>query len=683
MLLKAEIPMLVRVLLSFLLLLPALPCSGETSDTVTWSIGNEASAVDGIAGKGPVTFQWTFDRPVEHGVYLDGTPWVVWVDGLKLLEVSPAKQRLTVPTTGDATLNDAVVDATCINPLEDELPLDQRMGDGKGGGPWGDGTKVWDGAPTAVSIGDCIVTGRSRRNTRPANRRMLFTAIGACNIVGKAQQGHYRPPLRMPPELRAKLVTPAQVKVESLPTFEIEDPRDWEGNPVTLNLSQVASDVDADLLMNGPVGHLGVHSHIWYETANGILNHDVRGTDEGAYHRDTADRIAHCLHTAFDPDVDEAKRQRSLDKFIQNGLDYYYMHALGYPVWNGGGGHPNGIEGIITITGALLKDTQITDDMKYQRFSGAAVGKDDLVTDMLAGYQGAFTRSEALHIVTAAPWKSGTFKQRAVGKGALSLDDALIRLDFADPEHVLNVRDVPLISIADTENGSAISVGPDFHWPMHARNRATEARRSFRYLLGAVLRIDGDDRIRKVIDFRADADSPWTEKTWDAAKGQGGIVIVYPPVTAADRKKFGKATSFTTGLATKSEVQADSVALWESWPADSKERVLTTFFHTPTQDYLEIKLEDQFQWLPYYHLLDDPGSPGKKLYEESPTYQEVKRFVCMQRNFGQYFWAAFTQGPNVPNAPTIQALTRHYLLDDKMPDTFCIEYGANDSMWTD
>jgi len=657
------------------------------SDTVTWTIGNDQSVLDGGAAKGPITFTWKFNQPVQQGVYLDGTPWVQAKPGLELIAVDPAPKRETVPGVKDESLNNALIDGTCINPREHHLPLDRRMGDDSGEGPWQNGDGVWDGQPTPVKAGDVIVTARSRRDSRPAKRKMVFTAIGVCNIVNEPQTGHYRPPVRMPAELRAKLEMPKQVDAASLPSFNFDNPRDWSGKPVTLKLDHAVNvppdNVDADLLMNGPATHLGVHSHVWYETAGAMLNHDLRGRDDIGYHRNTADRIAQCLHTAFDPNVPLDKRQRSLNKFIQNGLDYYYMSALGYPVWNGGGGHPNGIEGFVTITGALVGDAQITEDMKYQRFSGAAVGQPDKVYDMLAGYPGSFARSEALYIVSPAPWQSGKFIQREIGNGADNLQECLIAYDFAREDHVINNRDVPFTKVEPVENGSAIFVSQSYHWPMHAENRATEATRSYRFLTGGVLRIDGDQQVRKIIDFQQSPGENWSTKTWPNAGGRGGVVIVHPALTAAEQSRFAGGGTFTTGLTTLSEIQTSPIVLWESWPADSEDRVRKNFFNSPSQDYLGIKVGDHFQWLPYYAILDDPGAPGQKLDAESATFRQVKQYAQMTRDQGQFAWDMFTSDPNVPDTPTIQALVMEYLLDDQPPEGFAKTYPPNDKMWTD
>lgn len=679
-------PRLFAVLLACLLGSPFANAILE-SDTVTWTIGNANSVIGGGASQGPVTFTWKFNQPVNQGVYLDGTPWVQAKPGLELISVSPSPRRETVPGVKNETWEDALVDGTCINPGEHELPLDRRMCDKSGEGPWQQGASVWDGQPTPVQAGDVIVTGLSRRESRPASRKMLFTAIGVCNIVPHNMTGHYRPPIRMPAELRAKLEMPKQVDVSSLPTFEINNPHNWSGQPVKLKLDHAVNvppdNVDADLLMNGPATHLGIHSHVWYETAGAMLNHNLSGRDDVGYHRNTADRIAQLLHTAFDPDVPLDKRQRSLNKFIQNGLDYYYMSALGYPVWNGGGGHPNGIEGFVTITGALLGNAQITDDMKYQRFSGAAVGQPDKVYDMLAGYPGSFARSEATYIVTPAPWQSGEFIQREIDDGADNLEETFIRYDFAKDDHVINNRDVPFTKAEPAEKGTALIISPSFHWPMHSENRATEARRSHRFLQNAVLRIDGDNTIRKVIAFQKTATENWSEKTWDAANGQGGVAIVYPPLSTSELQRFANGGTLTTGLATKSEVEADKVAIWESWPADSEDRVRKNFFTSPSQDYLGIKVGDHFQWLPYYMILDDPGAPGKKLYEESATFRQVKQFSQMLRDHGSFAWDTFVDDSNVPATPTIQALVVEYLLDGEIPTEFCVTYAPGDQMWTD
>lgn len=435
------------------------------AETVTWTIGKATSSIDGGEGTGPVTFSWTFDRPVEHGTYLDGTPWVVWQDGLQLVSVTPTQSVETVPLYGGAMLTDAIVDATCINPGEARLPLDERMGDDDGAGtPWGGGTNVWDESPTLLFPGDSIVTGRGRRDGRDRNRQMLFTAIGVCNIVSSERNGHYRPPLRMPASLRASLATPSEVDVSSLPVFNFPLPTDWAGNPVTMDFSHAVSPVapDADDLLNGPTGNCGIDSYYWYETANGMLNHDLSETDDRGYQRDVADRIATCLYTAFDPEAELDKRQRSLNKFIQVGLDYWYMHCLGYPVWNGGGGHPDGLEGTITLTGALLGDAQITEAVKYQRFPGEAVGLTGTVTDFFDGYQGTFTRTEACHLVEAADWQSGQFIKRPVGNGAATLEETVIRIDFARADMVLNNEGVPYISIADNGSASAVAVPSSF-----------------------------------------------------------------------------------------------------------------------------------------------------------------------------------------------------------------------------
>lgn len=656
--------------------------SAPGSDAVTWTVGKPASTTDGGATPPPISFTWTFSRPVKQGVYLDGTPWVVWEEGLQLISVSPSKKTENLLLEDGSTLANGVVDATCINLGEDRLPLDQRIAT-KAKDLWNDGADVWDGKPVALAPGDCIVTGSGRREARGSFRKMLFNAIGVCNVVGREMTGRYRPPIRMPRDLRAALMTPEGVKVESLPAFDIPTPMNWAGQPVALDLRTAVAAVDADDLLNGPIGNCGFSTLAGYEPGNGKLNHDINGKNDSGYQRDVADRIAACLYTAFDTSVETGKRQRSLNKFIQVGLDYYYMHSLGYPVWNGGGGHPNGIEGSITIMGALLGDATITDAMKHQRFNGAAFGKPEAVYDMLSGYRGSFSRSEALYTVSPAEWKSGKFVLRSAGSGAATLEDCIPRIDMAREDLVINNRSIPYTAIAAANEGSAISVASDFVWPMYSRNRATDARRSFRFLTGAVVRLKGDTTIRKVLDFKASATDDWTENSWSSAGGSGGVVMVYPALSVEEIKRIGQQGELSTGVCTKREAETGEVVLWESWPVTAEDQVLYGFFTSPSHDYFEIKVGDLVQWLPFYHLLNDPGAPGKKLYEENSTHRQVQALLLMQRNAGAHFFGIATSGPNFPSTPTLQALTRYYLLGDRMADAFCKRYDAADQIWVD
>lgn len=654
----------------------------QVSDTVSWSIGNASSSIDGGASTGPVTFTWTFNMPVEHGVYLDGTPWVIWKSGLQLVNVSPNKVVMNLVNVGAEIYADAVADATVINLDENGLALDQRMGDASGNGPWDHGTDVWNGAPTDLNVGDCIATGRGRRDSRTPNRRMLFTAIGVCNVVAEDQEGRYRPPIRMPANLRATLEMPREVDVKTLPSFDLEDPKDWSGGAVNMDIS-AGTGGNPDQLLNGPMGNTGVYSHVWYETANGLLNHNLSGTDQVGYQRNVAGRFATCLYTAFDANEPLDERQRSLNKFIQGGLDYYYMHCAGYQVWNGGGGHPNGIEGIITLTGALLGRADMTDAIKYQRFLGDAIGDNGKVYDMFSGYTGAFSRSEATHLLSPAAWQSGAFDRRPVGNGASTLPETITRMDFAREDMVLNVDDVPFTKLENVGQETAITVGSNFTWPMYSENSGTEARRSYRFLPGGVLRIDGDPQVRKIVDFKQTASAGWSENTWSGVGGKGGTLLVYPPLSPAQISALGPSGTLVTGVSTRAEAESDTVILWESWPIDSETRARKSFISSPTQDYLGIKLADNFYWLPYYQLLADPGAPGKKLYEESPTYAQVKKFVQMQRDSGQVFWDKFRADSNMPQSPVIQALIREYLLDGEMPSVYCLTYGPSEQMWVD
>jgi hypothetical protein len=652
------------------------------SETVSWSIGRPDSSIDGGALSGPVTFTWTFDRPVEHGVYADGTPWVVWQEGLRLIAVDPDRISLDIPYVGATTLENAVVDATCINPAYGELPLDARMGGLDGTGvPWGNGTHVWDGNPLVVNIGDTIVTGRGRRDARDRERQMLFTAIGTCNVVGWDMSGRYRPPLRMPASLRAWLIPPEQVDATGLPAFPGRDWKDWNGNPVNLDLSSAIQNLEADDLLNGPIGNCGVFPHVVYEFSNGMLNHDVRGTEDGAYQRDVSDRIAACLYAAFDPDRDPQSRQRNLDKFIQVGLDYYAMHCLGYPVWNGGGGHVNGIEGTITITGALLGDAEMVRSIKYQRFMGSAVGDPGPVYDFFGGFQGDFTRSEACHFVESAAWQSGDFIKRSVDDGAESLEETVVRIDMARPDMVLNNASVPYTGISSIGQTSAITVSPSFAWPMYTENAGTEAKRGYRYLPGAVMRIEGDTTIRTIVAFQQSAGTDWTESTWDAAGGTGGVMMVYPALDPAEIASLGTAGLFVTGVTTRD--LAGTVVLWESWPATDPDRVRRSFFVSPVQDYLNNKIGDQLHWMPFYPILGDPSAPGKQLHEESVTFRQMRKFLQYLRDSGTAIWDPFATGANTPDTPTNQALVRFYLLDGQMPATYGREYDPDDALWVD
>ena len=688
------------MIIVFVFLVGTLEAAVSRSNTVSWTIGKASSSIDGVASRGPVVFTWTFNKPVRCGVFTDGTPWVVWEPGLELVAVSPEKKTENLLNSG-SVISNGITDATCINPDNGELPLDQRMGyessvEPGAARPWGCGADVWNGSPTALSAGDCIVTGLGRRLDRGLKsssdendgsyRRMLYTAIGVCNVVRTDRAGHYRPPIRMPREQRATLLTSKEVPVASLPSFNIPQPKTWSGTDVTLRLSSAIGAVDADDLLNGPVGNCGIYSYLWYETANGMLNHNLSGTTAQGYQRDVSRRFAACLYAAFDPSVDSAKRQRSLNKFIQIGLDYYYMHCLGYPIGNGGGGHPNGIEGAITLAGALLGDAAMTDAIKFQRFKGDAVGQPGKVYDMFSGSMGDFSRSEALHTVSAAKWQSGDFIKRSSKSGAATLADCLPRIDMADPNMVLNCDKVPYVStVAVDANTSAIVISSAYPWKMYSKNVSSDALRSWRYLPGGVMRMTGDTKIRKILAFKASPGADWTDRTWQGAAGRGGVLLVHPALTAQDFQKLGNTGTLTTGVCTKQEAENDEVVLWESWPVTTLERVHEGFFNTPIQDYLDNKLGDQLYWLPYYHLLDDPAVPGKKLYEESMTYNRIKRFVTMQRDAGSALWNQFTAVTqySLPDTPVMQALVRHYLLDDSMPSVFCKTYESSDKIWTD
>ncbi len=656
----------------------------QTDSKVSWSIGSEKSTLDGGALKGPVTFTWTFNRPVKQGRYLDGTPWVLWEQGLELVAVSPSVKTESLPDHGEGEVAPWIVDATCINLGQSNVPLDQRIGNTEGAAVlWNEGKEVWNGKPAQLSPGDCIVTGLGRRDERKAYRTMVFNAIGVCNIVKQDMTGRFRPPLRMPPELRAKLMTPEEVPVQKLPVFPDFKAVDWEGNSVQLDLSQPTRPMDADDLMNGPMGNCGIKGHIGYEPANGKLNHHLSGSEDGGYQRDVAARLAVCLYTAFNEKADTAKRQRSLNKFIQAGLDYYHMHCLGYPVWNGGGGHPNGIEGAITVSGAILGRADMTDAIKLQRFLGDAVGDTGKTYDMMAATWENFARSEALYTVNGAPWQSGKYLPRKAPEDASKWEDGVARIDMAREDMVLNNRSVPYTAIKTMDRFSHVVIDPEFVWPMFGRNRATEARRSHLFMTGAVMRFEGDKTIRKVVDFKTPEGAGWTDVTWFKANGQGGILVVYPPLLPDEVKQIPPAGNVATGVCTKREAENDEVVLWESWPVSSEEQITTSFFASPVQDYLDNKLGDHLYWLPFHHILDDPGSAGKKLHEESLTHRQIARFLEMQRKSGSHFWDTMVSGYNFPNSPTIQALSRHYLLQGRMADDLCKKYDSTDQLWVD
>lgn len=657
------------------------------STTVSWTIGKASSTIDGVPNSGPVTFTWTFDRPVQHGVYLDGTPWVVWQEGLELIAVSPSKKVEDLPNYGtgdDAVIEDGIVDATCINLAFDELPLDQRMEDTASPqhSPWNAGA-VWDEQPTALAVGDCIATGRGRRTERFRLPTIVFTAIGVCNIVGQDQTGHYRPPIRMPANLRAALVTPTEVDVTTLPALTVPDPRNWAGDPVTVSLKDVVYPNDADDLLNGPMGHCGLFGG-WQGAGNGMLNHDLSGTDDGAYHREISRRHSDCLYTAFDPSVDTAKRQRSLNKFIQGGLDYYYMHCLKYPCWDGKGGINTGMEDMITLTGALLGDAEVIRAMKYQRFLGSEVGMPDVVTDFyekVPGWvSGEFTRSELNHMLVAATWRSGDYIIRDVGNGAATLEDTYVRIDLASESFKMNEAGLPYVSITESGTESVFQIDPAHTWKQ-------DYYRSYHFRIGAAVRIAGDLKIRRVIHFRDDDGAAWNQTTWANSGYKGGRLHVYPKLTAEEKATLGMTGTLTIGITTRKE--APRTSIWNSTPLNWGDHY-KLYSTSPTVAYLSIKLADHFFWMPFYNILPDPTAPGKMLHEESTSYQQVKRHFQMYRDWGSVFWGIFVNQSNLPGWPTgspgshsIQALVRHYVLDDEMPSTYCKLFDADDSMWNE
>jgi hypothetical protein len=648
-----------------------------TGTSVSWSIGKVSSTVDGVANAGSVTFTWTFDREVTYGTYVDGTPWVIWEDGLQLVSVSPAKMTMNLPDVGSGTITNGVTDATCINPGENHLPLDQRLG-----GVWSDGNGMWNENPVTLQPGDCIVTGQGRRTSRSLLKRMVFTAVGACNIVTQDMTGHFRPPIRIPRDNRAGLFTPRPPDVSSFEQFSVPAPKNWAGSTVNLLIRTAATTGDADDLLNGPFTNYGIYGHNQYQYVNGMLNHNLSGTDDVGYQRNVADRFATCLFTAFDPTVALDKRQRSLNKFIQTGLDCFYQYCLGYPVGNGGGGHCNGLEGLITLTGALLGDSVITNAIKFQRFPGSAVGRGDTLVDMFSGGAGALTRTEACYLVAPGTWRSGEFVRRSVGAGAGTIEDAVIRFDFAREDHVTNNKDVPFTALATVDSFTAVTIDGGYTWDMHTLNSGTAKRRSYGSLTGGVARLSGDNRIRKIMGFNQTATQGWSESTWEAS-GQGGVLLLYPALTAAELTAMGQTGTITTGICTWQEAINEEVIMWDAWSVDNVDRVLRAFFAGSSNGYLGIKLYDNFHWLPFYHLLDDPGAPGKKMYEESPGYKLLVRYMKMQLEFGAYFWDGIKTGANVPKSAVIQALSRHYLFNDQLATVYCKTYDLADQMWTD
>jgi hypothetical protein len=325
----------------------------------------------------------------------------------------------------------------------------------------------------------------------------------------------------------------------------------------------------------------------------------------------------------------------------------------------------------------------MTDAIKLQRFLGDAVGDHGKIYDMSSAMWGNFARSEALYTVGPAPWQSGKYLPRKAPEDAGKWEDGLTRIDMAREDMVLNNRSVPYTEIKTVERFSHVVIDSEFVWPMFGRNRATDARRSHLFIFGAVMRFEGDKTLRKVVGFKTPGGAEWTEGSWIDAKGQGGILVVYPPLQPDEMKQIRPAGNLTTGVCTKREADDDEVVLWESWPASSEEQVTTGFFTSPAHDYLDIKVGDHLFWLPFYSILDDPGAAGKKLYEQSLTHRQVSRFLEMQRKSGSYFWDKMVSGPNFPKSPTIQALSRHYLLQGKMAEELCKKYDSTEQLWVD
>jgi hypothetical protein len=342
------------------------------------------------------------------------------------------------------------------------------------------------------------------------------------------------------------------------------------------------------------------------------------------------------------------------------------------------------MEDMIALTGALLGSVEIIEAMKYQRFLGSEVGMPGVVTDFFEKVprwvSGEFTRSELNHLLVAAEWQSGGFICRPVGKGAATLADTLVKVDLADKRFKMNEAGLPYVNITEKGGDSVIHVNPRHQWKQGWY-------RSYHFRIGAAIRIKDDPKIRRVIHFRDDKGAAWNQSTWAKAGFKGGRLHVYPKLTAEELEALGTTGTLTIGITTRKE--ASSTSLWNSTPSNWTD-YYSYYSSSPTGPYLAIKLADHFYWMPFYHILPDPAAPGRMLREESTSYQQIKRHFQMYRDWGLVFWDIFGNHLNLPGWPVtnprsypIQALVRHFVLDDQMPSTYCKLYDADDSMWNE
>ena len=191
--------------------MPALVIVTDGTERVTTGTSQDVSVQ-----MGSTKFKWTFDQPVQWGLFIDGQPWVVRPSsGLKLIAVEPARQSgVSVklpyhPYREDPTSVSATINMTVINPpVGSYLKSDgtyYRAGSENEGTPgafgWDDRGKykrttywmepnselAWNGSPIALNAGDSITSAKSTlMESSSKDRASMLDAVAVLTVLSAA-----------------------------------------------------------------------------------------------------------------------------------------------------------------------------------------------------------------------------------------------------------------------------------------------------------------------------------------------------------------------------------------------------------------------------------------------------------------------------------------------------------------
>jgi len=319
---------------------------------------------------GSYNFSWTFDKPVTHGTFVDGQPWVIRpAGGLNLVATTPARQNGVVvenkPMGRPMVLVSADINMTVINPpiadyydvgavarfrsgsfgwdsrgcLRNDLnPANPITGSYSPALPW-DGT-----TPKALQIGDSVTTAYSRTSNIKDTPLDAVAVLTVLESPPPAQA--FRPGFTRSASRRAtpEWFTLTQM-IDLTPHLIAQPTTNLHGTPLivfptSMTAAKLTSILPGPSIMN--------HSATFSQSCNATYNNS--GVSYGG---DVAKEFGDLSIGALAAWLTPADRLKCQIQFLQRAIDTYESIQAGLYLTHDGG-FLQGYAAMITIAGRML-----------------------------------------------------------------------------------------------------------------------------------------------------------------------------------------------------------------------------------------------------------------------------------------------------------------------------------------